>query len=55
MAIDTDKSLCALKEEGFIDTDTEIFKTLIQPATAFCRNCGRSAVSEDNLCKPEKV
>ncbi len=50
MTIDTDKTLCALQEDGVIDTDTEAFKKLIQPATAFCKNCGRSAVSENNLC-----
>lgn len=55
MTIDIDKTLCALQEEGFIDTDTEMFKKLIQPATAFCKNCGRSAVKEDNLCNSEKL
>jgi uncharacterized membrane protein (Fun14 family) len=53
MTIDIDKTLCALQEDGVIDTDTEAFKKLIQPATAFCKNCGRSAVSENNLCNPE--
>lgn len=55
MTTNIDKTLCALQEEGFIDSDTETFKKLIQPATAFCKNCGRSAVSEENLCNPEKL
>ncbi len=54
MNIDIEKTLCALQEEGLIDSDPETFKGLIQPATAFCKNCGRSAVSENNLCNPEK-
>ena len=33
----------------------EDFKKLIQPARFFCKNCGRSAVSQDNLCNPEKL
>jgi hypothetical protein len=50
-----DKTLCALQEEGFIETHEEYFKRLIQPAGFFCKNCGRSAVSEKNLCNPEKL
>lgn len=51
----TEKTLCALQEEGFIESETNAFKKLIQPAAYFCRNCGRSAVSDKNLCKPEKL
>ena len=54
MNTNIDKTLCALQEEGMIDSDPDTFKQLIQPATAFCKNCGRSAVSENNLCNPEK-
>ena len=50
-----DKTLCALQEEGFIESHLEAFKKLIQPAGFFCKNCGRSAVSENNLCNPEKI
>ncbi len=50
-----DKTLCALQEEGYIETNTEDFKKLIQPARYFCKNCGRSAVSQDNLCNPEEL
>ena len=49
------KTLCALQEEGFIETNTEEFIKLIQPAGYFCKNCGRSAVSQDNLCNPQKL
>ena len=50
-----EKTLCALQEEGFIESNTEEFIKLIRPAKYFCKNCGRSAVSPDNLCKPEKL
>ena len=50
-----DKTLCALQEEGYIQTHTEEFMKLIQPARFFCQNCGRSAVSENNLCNPEEL
>lgn len=50
-----EKTLCALQEEGFIESNTIELKKLIQPAAHFCKNCGRSAVSEKNLCNPEKL
>jgi len=51
----TDKTLCALQEEGYIESHTEEFIKLIQPAQFFCKNCGRSAVSANNLCNPEQL
>ena len=50
-----DKTLCALQEEGHIESHTEDFKKLIQPARFFCKNCGRSAVNATNLCNPEDL
>jgi len=50
-----DKTLCALQEEGYIQTNTKEFVKLINPASFFCKNCGRSAVNENNLCNPEKL
>jgi hypothetical protein len=55
MSDTAEKTLCALQEEGFIESETVAFKKLIQPAAHFCKNCGRSAVSEKNLCNPEKL
>lgn len=53
---DTDtKTLCTLQEEGFIQSNPDEFRKLIQPARFFCKNCGRSAVSSDNLCNPENL
>ena len=51
----TKKTLCALLDEGFIESHTQAFKKLIRPAAHFCMNCGRSAVSEKNLCNPKKL
>ena len=50
-----EKTLCALQEEGYIASNTEDFKRLIQPARFFCKNCGRSAVKSENLCNPEDL
>ena len=55
MSDTVDKTLCALQEEGYIQNNTEEFIRLIKPAHFFCKNCGRSAVSENNLCNPEKL
>jgi hypothetical protein len=53
MTDDKDKTLCALKEEGYIESHTDAFIKLIRPARHFCKNCGRSAVEAKNLCNPE--
>lgn len=50
-----DKTLCALQEEGYIESNMENFKKLIQPAHFFCKNCGRSAVRSENLCNPDNL
>ena len=55
MSNSEDKTLCALQEEGYIASNMEDFMKLIQPAQFFCKNCGRSAVSDNNLCNPEKL
>lgn len=50
-----DKSLCELRKEGYNYTHVEDFKTFIQYAKFFCRNCGRSAFSAANLCNSDKL
>ncbi len=55
MSDTNEKTLCALQEEKYIQTNTEDFVKLISPAKFFCKNCGRSAVGENNLCNPEKL
>jgi hypothetical protein len=55
MSDTTEKTLCALQEEGFIESHPEEFVKLIRPAGFYCKNCGRSAVNSENLCNPEKL
>jgi hypothetical protein len=55
MSNSEEKTLCALQEEGYIESNTEDFIKLIQPARFFCQNCGRSAVRSENLCNPNKL
>ena len=50
-----EKTLCALQEEGYIQSNTEEYKKLINPPNFFCQNCGRAAVSSDNLCNPDEL
>lgn len=50
-----EKTLCALQEEGYIESNVEDFIKLIKPARYFCKNCGRSAVNDANLCNPENL
>lgn len=49
------KHLCYLNNLGFPVTDPEEYKELIKNPRFYCKNCGRAAVSEKNLCKPEKL
>ena len=55
MSDPSEKTLCALQEEKYIDTHRKAFLKLIQPAKHFCQHCGRSAVHAGNLCKPAKL
>jgi hypothetical protein len=55
MTQDQEKTLCALQEEGFIEAHPQEFIKLIRPAGHYCKNCGRSAVNQKNLCNPEPL
>ena len=50
-----EKTLCALQEEGYIESNTEDYIKLIRPGQFFCQNCGRSAVRSENLCNPKDL
>jgi len=50
-----EKTLCALQEEGYIESHTEEFIKLIKNSQFFCKNCGRSAVNSNNLCNPAEL
>jgi hypothetical protein len=47
--------LCYLENIGYIKDHFEEYKELVRNARYVCRNCGRSAVNEDSLCKPDKL
>jgi len=35
--------------------DMDRVRKIVKDATYFCKNCGRAANAEDNLCKPAKI
>jgi len=47
-----EKHLCLLHNIG---SDWEEYKGLVRNANYVCKNCGRAAASEKNLCAPEKL
>jgi len=52
---DDTKTLCAHVEEELHLKDPEAYLELIQPATYYCKGCGRSAAKAENVCKPQKI
>jgi hypothetical protein len=50
-----EKTLCALQEEGYIESHTKEFIKLIKNPQFFCKNCGRSTVNSNNLCNPAEL
>jgi hypothetical protein len=50
-----EQHLCYLENIGYVATSLEDYKTLVRDPEFVCRNCGRAAASEKNLCEPEKL
>ncbi len=50
-----DKHLCYLNNLRFQESNPEDYKALIKNSEFYCQNCGRSAASSKNLCKPAKL
>jgi hypothetical protein len=50
-----DEHLCYLENMGYMKNYFNDFKDLVKNAEFICRKCGRSAVSRDSLCDPEKL
>jgi hypothetical protein len=46
------KHLCYLNNLGFQISNLKEYKALVQNGKFLCKNCGRVATSEKNLCKP---
>jgi hypothetical protein len=55
MSDDKPKTLCAYVEEELQVKDPQAYIALIQPATHYCKGCGRSVAKAENVCKPEKI
>jgi hypothetical protein len=50
-----DKHLCYLNNLGFQNSNPQEYKELVKEPQYMCKNCGRVAVSEKNLCRPAKL
>jgi hypothetical protein len=50
-----DEHLCYLVNMGYIESNLKDFKELVKDAKFVCKKCGRSADSDENLCKPTKI
>ena len=50
-----DKHLCFLDNIGYVKSNLEKYKELVKNPAYVCKNCGRVAASDQNLCKPEPL
>jgi DNA replicative helicase MCM subunit Mcm2 (Cdc46/Mcm family) len=47
--------LCFLQNVGYLITNLQEYKKLVKEGRYVCKNCGRVAANEQNLCAPEKL
>ena len=50
-----EQHLCYLQNVGFVQSNLAEYKELVKNPKFVCKNCGRSAANEKNLCEPEKL
>jgi hypothetical protein len=50
-----EKHLCYLNNLGFQISNEEEYKQLVRNPKFLCKNCGRVAVSQSNLCRPVQL
>lgn len=50
-----EQHLCYLQNLGYVQSNLEEYKELVRNPKYVCRNCGRAASSENNLCKPDRL
>ena len=50
-----EQHLCYLQNVGYVQSNLEDYKKLVTNPKFVCKNCGRTAVSEKNLCAPVKL
>ena len=50
-----DKHLCFLENIGYVKSNLEEYKKLVRKPNFVCKNCGRAAASNKNLCDPDSL
>lgn len=50
-----EKHLCLLQNTGYVQDNLAGYKNLVRNAKFVCKNCGRAAASDKNLCAPEAL
>ena len=50
-----EEHLCLLENVGYVKSNLEDYKKLVRDPKFVCKNCGRAAGSEKNLCSHEKL
>jgi hypothetical protein len=50
-----ERHLCYLQNIGYLGTNVEEYKEMIKNTKFFCKNCGRAAADDKNLCEPERL
>jgi hypothetical protein len=50
-----DEHLCYLVNMGYLESSLEDYKKLVKDAKFVCKNCGRTADSEEYVCQPAKI
>jgi hypothetical protein len=49
------KHLCFLENIGYVKSNLEEYKKLVQKPNFVCKSCGRAATNNKNLCDPENL
>lgn len=50
-----EKHLCLLQNTGYIKENLADYKNLVRNPQFVCKNCGRTAANDANLCAPEAL
>ncbi len=50
-----EQHLCYLQNVGYLESEFEDYKKLVKNPQFVCKNCGRAAASDKNLCNPDKL
>jgi hypothetical protein len=50
-----EQHLCLLQNTGYVKDNLADYKKLVRNAKFVCKNCGRVAASDKNLCAPEAL